>query len=146
VLGPNGAGKTTFLNICASLLLADSGELSVLGCDMRRISRRQLAELKSRLNMCSGAPNFPWTMTVAELLTFYGMLYGMPKKLRQQRIDQGVELLELSRFYRTRFDQLSTGTKQKLALAKALLNDPELLFLDEPTIGLDPDIAQKSVV
>lgn len=141
LLGPNGAGKTTLINIFAGQLHADSGEICVLGNKFSSFKPRQFRELKSRMNMCSGAPNFPWSFTVYEVLNFYAMLYGMRNSLRKTEITRYIELFGLAPYVNRMFDSLSTGTKQKVALAKALLNKPEILFLDEPTIGLDPDIA-----
>jgi ABC-2 type transport system ATP-binding protein len=143
LLGPNGAGKTTLINVFAGQLQADSGRVCVLGNDFSSFRLPQFQALKARMNMCSGAPNFPWSFTVFEILNFYAMLYGMPGRRRREKIDEYITLFDLGKYTGQQFDSLSTGTKQKVALAKSLLNEPEILFLDEPTIGLDPDIAIK---
>ena len=139
ILGPNGAGKTTLLNCLSLLLRPDEGSISLFGKDALLHGDR----LRVRLNMSSGNSNFPWCMTVKEILRFYGMLYGLGFRSLKRKIDELIDLLSLQAFVDRRFDELSTGTKQRLALAKALINDPEILFLDEPTIGLDPDVSIK---
>lgn len=139
ILGPNGAGKTTLLSILANLLTADAGRIRVLGEDIRSGA----GALRPRINLSSGHANFPWSMTVRENLLYYAMLYGIPRKRREQRVDELMGLFDLEEVARVSFDGLSTGTKQKLSLAKALLNEPELLFLDEPTVGLDPDVSRR---
>ncbi len=139
VLGPNGAGKTTLLNILSTLLFPDEGSVRILGKDIFRDHEN----IRNRLNMSSGNPNFPWSFTVEEILYFYGMLYGLKRNYLKKKIEDCIEWFGLEEFRKKRFDELSTGTKQKLSLAKSLLNDPEILFLDEPTVGLDPDIAYR---
>jgi ABC-2 type transport system ATP-binding protein len=139
LLGPNGAGKTTFLAILATLLIPDKGTVKVLGKDVVA----QAEEVRRRINMCSGHANFLWSLTVLENLQFYGMLYGLRGSLLRQRTDRLLDLFDLNEFKTTRFESCSTGIKQRLALAKALVNTPQVLFLDEPTVGLDPDVSQR---
>ncbi len=141
VIGPNGAGKTTFMNVLMGQLLADHGIVKILGTD---ITKNLTDNIKCRMNMCSGVPNFPWSLNVAEMLRFYGMLYGMHGKFLTDRIERNIKMFELGDYKKVLYDELSTGNKQKLAMAKAMLNDPEILLLDEPTSGLDPDIAKKT--
>jgi ABC-2 type transport system ATP-binding protein len=139
ILGPNGAGKTTLLSILANLLTADHGRVRVLGEDIRT----DASSIRPRINLSSGHANFPWSMTVRENLCYYAMLYGISGRRREQKVNELIDLFDLGEFASVTFDGLSTGSKQKLSLAKSLLNEPELLFLDEPTVGLDPDVSRR---
>src|SRR6185312_2697004 len=139
ILGPNGAGKTTLLNMMSTLLLPDEGDITILGESLLRAPGR----VRRRINLCSGNANFPWSLTLRENLRFYAMLYGLGRAARESKIEELLANFSLLPFADRRFDEVSTGTKQRLALAKALLNDPQVLLLDEPTVGLDPDVAQR---
>jgi ABC-2 type transport system ATP-binding protein len=137
LIGPNGAGKTTLLSILATLLLPDGGSASILGHDVVR----EATAIRRRLNMASGNASFVWSLRPSEVLTFYGGLYGLHGKVLRERVETLLEQCELGPHRKTEYNALSTGLKQRLALAKALINEPEVLFLDEPTLGLDPDIS-----
>jgi ABC-2 type transport system ATP-binding protein len=137
VLGPNGAGKTTLISILATLLLPDTGRAEVLGLDVVR----QAARLKERINLASSGAHFLWCMTVADSIKFYGRLYGLGGRALTDKVERLLDLFGLAEHRAVTFERLSTGLKQRLALAKALINDPELLFLDEPTSGLDQEMA-----
>ena len=137
VLGPNGAGKTTLLSILSTLLLPDRGSVEVLGIDALRDGQR----VREKVNMSSGNANFLWSLTVKENLHYYGMVYGLVGREREEKVEDLIELFSLKEHRDIPFDELSTGMKQRLSLAKCLINDPEVLFLDEPTVGLDPDVS-----
>jgi ABC-2 type transport system ATP-binding protein len=137
ILGPNGAGKTTLLSILCTLLLPDRGNVHILGMDGLHDGH----QIRKRVNVVSGNANFLWSLTVRENLHYYGMLYGLIGKERKEKVETLIDLFNLKEYRNIPFDELSTGMKQRLSLAKSLINDPEVLFLDEPTVGLDPDIS-----
>src|SRR3989338_11577929 len=141
ILGPNGAGKTTFLNMLSTILLPDAGTIEILGITS---VPQNFTRLRRLLNMSSGYPNFPWSLTVEENLRFYGQLYGLSAAQLRKRIQELIAMFELEEVARRKFEELSSGNKQRLSLAKSMLNDPKIIFLDEPTVGLDPDIAAKT--
>src|SRR5262249_41161982 len=133
LLGGNGAGKTTTLSILLGLLLPTAGKVQVLGEDILRHRYRVLP----RMNFSSPFVDLPHRLTVHQNLLIYARLYGLPD--RRERIEKLATDLQISAFLERPAGKLSAGQKTRVALAKALLNDPELLLLDEPTASLDPD-------
>jgi len=122
LLGPNGAGKTTLLSILATLLLPDRGSATILGHDVVR----EAFAIRRRLNMASGNASFVWSLRPAEVLEFYGRLYGLHGRTLRARVAELLDRFELTPHLKTEYNELSTGLKQRLALAKALLNRPEV--------------------
>jgi ABC-2 type transport system ATP-binding protein len=137
ILGPNGAGKTTLMSILSTLLLPDRGNVHILGMN----GLQDEHHIRKRVNVVSGNANFLWSLTIKENLHYYGMLYGLTGKEREKKVETLIDLFNLAEYRNIPFDELSTGMKQRLSLAKSLINDPEILFLDEPTVGLDPDVS-----
>ena len=133
LLGGNGAGKTTTLSILLGLLLPTAGQVEVLGEDMLRHRYRVLP----RMNFSSPFVDLPHRLTVRQNLSIYARLYGLPS--RQERVESIAADLQITEFLERPAGKLSAGQKTRVALAKALLNEPELLLLDEPTASLDPD-------
>jgi ABC-2 type transport system ATP-binding protein len=135
LLGGNGAGKTTTIAMIMGLVLPTSGRIRVLGCRMPE----QSAEVLGRMNFESPYVDMPMRLTVRQNLTIFGRLYAV-ENLRE-RIAQLAADLDLAEFLDRPNGKLSAGQKTRVALAKALINQPELLLLDEPTASLDPDTA-----
>ena len=134
LLGANGAGKTTFVKILATLLLPSEGSASVYGFDVTK----QAKQIRKIINLVSGGetPGYG-ILTVRENLWFFSQLYGLSNKLAKERVKQLIKDMELEEYVETRMHKLSTGFKQRLNLARGFINDPKVLFLDEPTLGLD---------
>src|ERR1700719_2150514 len=135
LLGGNGAGKTTTIAMIMGLVLPTSGRIQVLGCSMPD----QSAEVLGRMNFESPYVDMPMRLTVRQNLTIFGKLYAV-QNLRE-RIEKLTADLDLGDFLDRANGKLSAGQKTRVALAKALINKPELLLLDEPTASLDPDTA-----
>jgi ABC-2 type transport system ATP-binding protein len=133
LLGGNGAGKTTTLSMLLGLLLPTAGHIRIFGEDMLRHRYRVLP----RMNFSSPYVDLPHRLTVRENLTVYGRLYGLAHL--HARIESLARDLQITEFLDRQTGKLSAGQKTRVALAKALINEPELLLLDEPTASLDPD-------
>ncbi len=140
LLGPNGAGKTTLISILTTQLLPDEGGAYVSGYNILRDRYKILANI----NAVSAESKFHRLLNPREILEFYSKMYSIPKVERDSRIKFVVKSMEIENIMNVRFDWLSIGERMRLLLAKALLNHPKVLFLDEPTLGLDPDIAIKT--
>jgi ABC-2 type transport system ATP-binding protein len=137
ILGPNGAGKTTTIQLLLGLTTPTSGEARILGMD---VAERRL-EILARVNFSSAYTSLPANLTVLENLSVFARLYGVPKP--RAKIEELLALFEVPEVARRVTGALSSGQVTRVNLAKAFLNDPEVLFLDEPTASLDPDIADK---
>jgi len=133
-LGPNGAGKSTTIRMLTGFLRPNIGSIEIMGKDMLR---NPLA-VKEKVGIVPDQFGFYPLMNSREHLDFYGRLYGMEKKRLLARTDEVLGLVGLTDRAKSRVGDYSHGMKQRLAIAQALLNEPEILFLDEPTTGLDP--------
>ncbi len=134
LLGPNGAGKTTLIKILTTLLLPTEGEAYVGGFGVSKDAHK----VRQMISLVSGGetPGYG-ILSVNENLWFFSQLYGLPSSIAKARIKQLMFDLEFNQYSKTRMSKLSTGYKQRLNLARGLLNNPKVLFLDEPTLGLD---------
>jgi ABC-2 type transport system ATP-binding protein len=137
LLGPNGAGKTTTIQLLLGLTAPTSGRVRIFGLELA--SRRR--EILQRVNFSSAYISLPFNLSVRENLEVFARLYGV--RDRRRRIAQLLDLFEIPEVAGTVTGKLSSGQVTRVNLCKAFLNDPEILFLDEPTASLDPDIAEK---
>ena len=135
LLGPNGAGKTTLIKILATLILPDGGSGSVCGYDLHS----QSSLIRHMIGLVNASErSFYWRLTGRQNLNFFAMLYNLSGIKKKKRIDELLELVGLEEKADTLFMKYSDGQKQRLAIARALLPDPEILLMDEPTKSLDP--------
>lgn len=135
LLGPNGAGKTTTVKMLSTLLLPTSGSIKILGLDIINDTR----EVRKRIGFTfGGARGLYGRLTAVENLRYFAELYAMEPALTRRRIPELLELVNLLDRGNEKVETYSSGMQQRLHLARALLHDPELIFLDEPTVGIDP--------
>src|ERR1700677_5079169 len=131
-LGPNGAGKTTTINVLLGFVQPTSGSASLFGIDVRQPIARQ------RIGYLPEMTYYYKFLTAEELLRFYARIFGLPRREAEKRIDEALKLVELEAARKRLIKTYSKGMQQRVGLAQALINNPDLLILDEPTSGLDP--------
>jgi ABC-2 type transport system ATP-binding protein len=138
LLGPNGAGKTTTVRMLSGVLVPTSGEARIAGLDVVT----HAAEIRRRVGVLSELPGLYLRSTAREYLDFFGSVYGLSKADRKARITDLMTQFEMSEVLDRRLSEFSKGMKQKLALIRTMLHDPEVLLLDEPTSAMDPQSAR----
>lgn len=134
LLGPNGAGKTTLIQCITTLLIPTRGQISVCGYDVLKEPSKVRASIGC---MLTGERSIYWKLTGRENLDYFGALYHMPRRDRRARIEELISMLSMDEFIDRRVETYSSGQKMKVAFAKTLIADPQVIILDEPTITLD---------
>jgi len=138
VVGPNGAGKTTTIKMLTTMLIPTSGRAFVLGYD----AEKDITRVRERIGIVLGGERGLYTrVSAVENLNYFADLYGVPKNVRDKRVKELLDFMGLSDRAHDRVETFSKGMKQRLHLARGLINDPDIVFLDEPTVGLDPEIS-----
>ena len=141
LVGPNGAGKTTTIKMLTTLLTPTSGTAKVLGFDIER----DVVEIRRRIGIIFGGERgLYYRVSGRENLRYFADLYGVPLSKREKRINELLGMVGLSDRADSKVEGYSRGMKQRLHIAKGLINDPQLIFMDEPTIGLDPQAARET--
>jgi ABC-2 type transport system ATP-binding protein len=140
LLGPNGAGKTTMIKILTTMLIPNSGTVSILGMDPVSEHKR----LRPHINfILGGERNLYWRLSAYDNLAYFADLYKVPRQDQKKRIWELLELVGLTDVANRKVETFSKGMKQRLQIARGLINNPKILFLDEPSIGLDPVSARQ---
>jgi lipooligosaccharide transport system ATP-binding protein len=139
LLGPNGAGKSTTMRLLTAQAIADEGELQVLGYTLPAESK----QARAQLGVAPQLDNLDVTLTVEQNLLVFAHLYRIPRAERRDAIERALELAKLGERRRDRVDKLSGGMRRRLLIARALVHGPRLVLLDEPTVGLDPQVRQE---
>jgi len=139
LLGPNGAGKTTVINILCTLSKPTSGKASINGFDVTH----QQGQVRQCIGLVFQDPSLDERLTALENLKFHSMVYNIPASVRKERIEQVLKMVELWERRRDIVKTFSGGMKRRLELARGLLHHPKVLFLDEPTLGLDPQTRRR---
>ncbi len=138
VVGPNGAGKTTIIKMLTTMLLPTSGRAIVLGHDCQK----DVTKVRERIGIVLGGERGLYTrVSAVDNLNYFADLYGVQKNIRDKRVKELLDFMGLSDRAHNRVETFSKGMKQRLHLARGLINDPDIIFLDEPTLGLDPEIS-----
>src|SRR3989441_10037020 len=140
-LGPNGAGKTTTIKMLTTLLQPTSGRATILGHDLRTDGRK----IRQRIGVVQQQDSFDQGLNVETSLDIYGLIWNVPKAERRRRIDELIGHFEMEEFRKMPTVDLSAGQRRRLQVAREFIHDMDLLFLDEPTVGLDP-IVRRSVL
>ncbi len=141
LLGPNGAGKTTTLRMLATILAPTSGTAAVAGHDVTR----EALDVRRKIGYLSGNTGLYQRLTARETLEYFGRLHGLTEDRLASRVDEVLQLFDMRSFADRRCEQLSTGMRQKVSIARTILHDPPVLILDEPTLGLDILVASTMV-
>lgn len=138
-LGPNGAGKSTTIKLLTTLIPPTDGQLSILGID----AVKKPLQVRNRIGVVLQQPSYEPTLSVEKSLDKYGMMWNIPQKIRKKRVEELLEEFNLKEIRHKKNDDLSIGQRRRVQVAREFMHDMELLFLDEPTVGLDPTARRK---
>ena len=133
-LGPNGAGKSTTINILTTLLLPSSGNVKIFGLDVNKAS----SAIRKRIGVVSQQPSSEAYLTVERAMDLYGLMWGIERTKRKEKITEIINSFDLQEIRNVKNDELSIGQKRRVQVAREFIHEMDLLFLDEPTVGLDP--------
>ncbi|MDB3956402.1 ABC transporter ATP-binding protein [Candidatus Nitrosopelagicus sp.] len=138
-LGPNGAGKSTVIKLLTTLISPSNGEISVLGID----SSKHPLEIRKKIGVVLQQPSYEPTLSAEKSLDKYGMMWNIDKKTRKKRTEELLSAFGLEEIRKKKMEDLSIGQRRRVQVAREFMHDMELLFLDEPTVGLDPTARRK---